>query len=95
MQLQKRGNRYRKSLVDMEKIMAKRDWREIDPLCRGGEVRILETPPERSPLEKLNQDINCLMKQSKQGKTLAEKIDIERQIKALRQEKRQLILAAL
>lgn len=75
--------------------MAKRVWREIDPLCRGGEVRILETPPERSPLEKLEQDINRLLKQSKQEKNLAEKVALERQIKALRQEKRQLILAAL
>jgi hypothetical protein len=79
----------------MEDIMAKRVWREIDPLCRGGDVRILENSPERSPIEKLDQNINRLLNQSKQGKTLAEKVDIERQIRALRQEKRQLILAAL
>jgi hypothetical protein len=72
----------------MDDIMAKSDWIEVDPLCRGGEVRILENPPERSPIEKLDQDINRLLKQSKQGKTLAEKIDIESQIKALKQQKR-------
>jgi hypothetical protein len=79
----------------MEDIMAKRVWREIDPLCRGGEVRILENPPERSPIEKLDQNIKQLLRQSKKEKPLAEKVALERQIKALRQEKRQLILAAL
>lgn len=70
-------------------------WVEAAPLVRGGEVRVLEKAPERSPIEKLDQDINRLLRQAKSGKTLAEKIDIERQVKALRQQRRELIVAAV
>jgi hypothetical protein len=70
-------------------------WVEAAPLVRGGEVRVLEKAPERSPTEKLDQDINRLLRQAKSGKTLAEKIDIERQVKALRQQRRELIVAAV
>ncbi len=66
---------------------------EVAPLIHGGDVRVLEKAPERSPIEKLDQDINRLLRQTKTGKTLAEKVALERQIKALRQEKRDLILA--
>lgn len=74
---------------------AQKVWVEAAPLSRGGEIRVLKKAPERSPIEKLDQKINRLLRESKEGKTLAEKIVQERRIKALRQQKRELILAAI
>ncbi|HEY9826951.1 MAG TPA: hypothetical protein V6D19_16045, partial [Stenomitos sp.] len=72
---------------------SERVWIQVHPFALGGAVKVLDKAPEPTNLEKLEQQINRLKSKAKQGKTLAEKLELQQQVKSLQAQKRQLMIA--